>query len=290
MVSIWERCWSRYGQGVAATLTRRHLDSTLTPLQMLRALRHQDRLVGLVGGWHDGAAVIAFAPRRRLSAGDDPFEALRRVPTLSDSAARGFGGGWMGTLGYRLGSRVEHLPPAQSRPVPVPDFSLAYYDSVLTRDADGWWLEALGDEAGSGQVDRRLRLVESLIRRETPESAYRCGSFLAIPGGTGHRAAVDSALSHIRIGDIFQANICRRFEASYQGDPLDAFCTAVDRLTPKYAAFVRTDDGAIASLSPELFLRRTGDRVVTSPIKGTAPLDTDPDEALRRRRRTARRT
>ena len=36
----------------------------------------------------------------------------------------------------------------------------------------------------------------------------------------------------------------------------------------------------IASFSPELFLRRTGDEVLTSPIKGTAPLHADVNELV----------
>src|SRR5699024_5294044 len=38
--------------------------------------------------------------------------------------------------------------------------------------------------------------------------------------------------------------------------------------------------GAIISLSPELFLRRTGRHVVSSPIKGTASLDTSPETLM----------
>ena len=40
-------------------------------------------------------------------------------------------------------------------------------------------------------------------------------------------------------------------------------------LDPPYAAFLRVPGGAVASLSPELFLRREGSRVTSRPIKGT---------------------
>ncbi|MGB7507707.1 MAG: aminodeoxychorismate synthase component I, partial [Mycobacterium sp.] len=41
-------------------------------------------------------------------------------------------------------------------------------------------------------------------------------------------------------------------------------------------AYVAGDWGAVASLSPELFLRRRGEAVTSSPIKGTLPADADP--------------
>src|SRR5262249_2914788 len=78
---------------------------------------------------------------------------------------------------------------------------------------------------------------------------------------------------------VFQANICLRLEAPFAGDPLDAFCAAATRLDPPYAAFLRVPGGAIASLSPELFLRRTGDRVLSSPVKGTRERPGDPAAA-----------
>ena len=50
---------------------------------------------------------------------------------------------------------------------------------------------------------------------------------------------------------------------------------ALARVQPAYGARFATPTGAIASLSPELFLRRAGEDVVTAPIKGTAPRDPD---------------
>jgi para-aminobenzoate synthetase component 1 len=56
------------------------------------------------------------------------------------------------------------------------------------------------------------------------------------------------------------------------------FADAISATTPARAAFLAGDWGAVASLSPELFLRRNGEQVSSSPIKGTLPLDADPAE------------
>ena len=95
-----------------------------------------------------------------------------------------------------------------------------------------------------------------------------------------HQDALRTVLDHIAAGDIFQANLCTRLESPFSGDPLDVFCAGVEALQPAYAAYVSSPEGALASMSPELFLRRTGDEVLTSPIKGTASLDTDPAELV----------
>src|SRR5262249_56452547 len=49
----------------------------------------------------------------------------------------------------------------------------------------------------------------------------------------------------------------------------DPLCRAGGGRRARYAACLRMPGGAVASLSPELFLRRTGGAVVPRPIKGT---------------------
>ena len=90
-------------------------------------------------------------------------------------------------------------------------------------------------------------------------------------------------MEYIWRGDIFQANICLRLEAGFGGDPLDAFCQAAAVLQPPYAAFLRVPGGAVASLSPELFLRRKGRTVLSRPVKGTHRRSPRPRQAARQR-------
>jgi para-aminobenzoate synthetase component 1 len=75
-------------------------------------------------------------------------------------------------------------------------------------------------------------------------------------------------------GDVYQVNLCRRLSA-----PLPpgfevlglAAALARDNPAPHAAALdLRSIGLAVASASPELFLRRRGDVVQTRPIKGTA--------------------
>ena len=227
--------------------------------------------MALLGAWHHGEALIAFDPADVLQG--DPFDGIDLDPLPSD--VPGFGGGWLGAWGYQLGRLVEDVPPAPRRPDPQPDHRIAFYDHVLRRTDGVWWLESL-----TADPERDEHILTVLAGEPPPVQTHAVGTFEMTPTPDGHRAAVAAVREHIAAGDIFQANLCARLEAPFDGDPLDVFCAGVDRLRPAYAAFVDSPEGALASLSPELFLRRTGDEVLTSPIKGTAPLDTDPDELV----------
>ena len=84
-------------------------------------------------------------------------------------------------------------------------------------------------------------------------------------------------MERIAAGELFQANLCLRLEAAWDGDVAQLFAHAVGSLQPRYGACF--PESGVASFSPELFLRRRGRTVVTGPIKGTAPSD---PEALQR--------
>jgi para-aminobenzoate synthetase/4-amino-4-deoxychorismate lyase len=246
-------------------MTRTRLDLELEPVDVLRRLRGRDRVVALIGDWHQGEALIACDPVRTLGPDDDPFVAI-------DAPDGGPPGWWIGNWGYRLGSRFEVLPDLGERPVRQPEFRLGLYDTVLRLVDGAWFIETVGDTAPS-------RLLDLLVADGHP-TPFEVGRFELTPGPDEHRAAVQRALDHIAAGDIFQVNLCARLEASFAGDPLDLFCQGVEALAPAYAAFIEAPGGAIASFSPELFLRRTGDDVLTSPIKGTAPLASDVSELV----------
>ncbi len=261
----------------------RALEWELSPADVLRLVRADPYPVALLGGWAGGGDIVASDPVRVCCPPDpaadvldapwpDPAGPQARAGASPGSAGATFGGGWIGYLGFGLAEQLLPVPPAPGEPRRLPAYWFGYYDHVLRHDrATGRWVfEALWTPGRGEALECRF---EELSRR--PRAAgygprpYSCGSFRLTPSADEHRAAVRQAISYIRRGDIFQANICLRLEARFAGDPLEAFCHAATRLDPPYAAFMRTRDGAVASLSPELFLRRSGMSAWSRPIKGT---------------------
>ena len=98
--------------------------------------------------------------------------------------------------------------------------------------------------------------------------------------------AVETVRERIAAGDVYQVNVCRILSADLAEPPdLYALAGALTRGNPApYAATVNLPSAnlRVASASPELFLRRDGDVVVSGPIKGTAKTPdglTDKDRA-----------
>ncbi len=249
------------------------------PGDVLASLAEDGHSFALTGRWAGSAAIVGSAPLHVLPPGEDPFAHLTFTGGTPGGAV---GGGWFGILGYQLGAHIEALPPAPPRPIPLDQSWLGLYDHVLRLDREGrWWFEALVTPDRATALEQRFRTLRLRLEQSPgPPGPFSCGQLGLTPGPDTHVERVDRLVQHIHAGDLFQANLCLRVEGEFRGSPLAAFRQAAARLQPPFAGFFDMGDRAVASLSPELFLRRSGRRVLTSPIKGTIRRnETDATEA-----------
>ena len=84
-------------------------------------------------------------------------------------------------------------------------------------------------------------------------------------------AAVESVRDAIARGDVYQVNLVQHLEAPFEGEPRELARRFASFRPLEPAPFV-ADTWSVVSASPELFLRRRGERIRTMPIKGTRPL------------------
>jgi para-aminobenzoate synthetase/4-amino-4-deoxychorismate lyase len=264
------------------------LDWSLSAEQGALLVRGDRAAVALVGVWSGSRAIITSDPVAQAPADADPFALLgegggagaasddpdvaHRSQAAATGAAHGsaVGGGWFGYLGFGLSAQIERIGAPPPPAVAMPGFALSYYDNVLRLDSEGvWWFEALVTPARREQLDRRLEELRRRAATDLEPRPFSTDPWTMTPTPAGHAEAVRACRERIHAGDLFQANICARLHSRLRGDAIDLFARGCARLHPEYAAFVAGEGGALASLSPELFLRRRGRRVWSAPIKGT---------------------
>jgi para-aminobenzoate synthetase component 1 len=95
-----------------------------------------------------------------------------------------------------------------------------------------------------------------------------------------YQRAVDEVRDRIAAGAVYQANVCRVLKAplpDHRADLLSLARVLASGNPAPYAGFVRLPEHGVhvACASPELFLRRTGRVVESSPIKGTGRVPGD---------------
>ena len=213
----------------------------------------------LIGEWFGSRAVIAPSVDIRAI---DPATVFDVHPGDQPCAV---GGGWIGYLSYPDGGADGAAPR-------IPAAAGGWTDCVLRLDDDGcWWFESLSHDTPPPWVQ------DALAAGAAPAP---CDITWTVPDAAEHRAGVLACLEAIRAGEVYQACVCTRYTGTVTGDPLDFFADAISRTPAARSAYLAGDWGAVASLSPELFLRRRGDEVASSPIKGTLPNHADPADLL----------
>lgn len=96
---------------------------------------------------------------------------------------------------------------------------------------------------------------------------------------------VNALKQHIQQGDIYEINYCITFEAyNVHINPFAIYQELNAISKAPYSAFAKFDSQYIISSSPELFLSKKGNTLITKPIKGTAKrgLTESEDESLKK--------
>ena len=209
-----------------------------------------------------------------LGALEDWWLALR-MP--ADAASLPFTGGWLLFLGYELADEVEprlRLPPSAD---PVVALAIRAPAAWIRdrRSGRGWVVAEPGYEHLLERLAQDVRVVQEArladaepphieLREEDPER------FLD---------AVVRALEYIAAGDVYQANLSRRWQGR-SGAPIDpaALYRRLRAANPSpFAALMREGDFAVISSSPERLLCVRAGTVSTRPIAGTRPRGASPD-------------
>jgi para-aminobenzoate synthetase component 1 len=139
-------------------------------------------------------------------------------------------------------------------------------------DSSGWWAVVISYE-GEFTAAR----FGSVTQRSLPQGAWPGidpDSWTSSMTRHEYLDAVRTVREAIAAGDVYQANVCRVLTASLPaGASLLGLAGALhDQHPAPHAGTVLLPDHSVAvvSASPELFLRRTGLVLESSPIKGTA--------------------
>ena len=181
-------------------------------------------------------------------------------------------------------------PPLRSGRMLVLAYGLGglYEPTACSGDADGGPYGFILDIPGVLAYDRQNGVWTAFgdapeMSRPAVAEGFSVGPLTSVPGRAGYLAMVRRGLGAIGAGDVYQVNLAHRLSARFGGSPRAFFAALLRRAEPihgMYAEIPAFEGASVCSASPELFLRydsRTR-RVVTRPMKGTRPIDADPDE------------
>jgi anthranilate synthase component 1 len=204
-----------------------------------------------------------------------------------------FTGGAVGYLDYDTAAWFEPAV-AEARPLPDRDQTgFMVFDTVLAFDHVKHRIIAIANARLRAGEDLRalydfacakIDFLERELERNLSHPERRGSSGLEVRP-TQSRETFESAVRRIQediaAGEIYQAVLSQRFEATTAAPAIDVY-RALRHVNPSpYMFFIRMGAQAIIGASPEMLVRVEGRHVETHPIAGTRRRGTNPDEDQR---------
>jgi para-aminobenzoate synthetase / 4-amino-4-deoxychorismate lyase len=202
-------------------------------------------------------SVLFSDPVRTITCwdGDDVAESFAAVEKALDAGLY-VAGAFAYELGYHLEAKLTPLAPSSSEPL----FQIGVF-RTMTRlnegDAEGTIAERAQQSDDDPRADESLR--------------YHLDSH--------HYDAIMARLhDYILAGDIYQANFTFPLSFPWSGDVWQLYHAVAPFQKVAFGAVVDLVDYKLASLSPELFFRKSDNTIESRPMKGTMRRGDTPEE------------
>ena len=204
-------------------------------------------------------------PNGQVVSEDDPFALLEHyqqtyLPAQQSDLDVPFVGGALGYFAYDLGRCVERLPELAEQDIPMPDMAIGLYEWALVVDHQTQQAMLVGQD-----LEQAWQWLEQ-------QTAQTQAAFAVTPWQSNMTKAqycekFAQVQEYLRSGDCYQINLTQRFNAAYQGSEWEAYNLLEQANGAPFSGFIRLEQGAILSVSPERFLQVNGDKIETKPYQ-----------------------
>jgi para-aminobenzoate synthetase component I len=177
---------------------------------------------------------------------------------------------WLfGHLAYDLKNKFDNL--ASTNPDRI-GFSLMSFFTprfifrVTGDSAEVGWDTKHDDES---TVRDLLKQVESVLPNVNP-AGYE-GKITPVVSRNEYLQTIAEIKNHIRRGDIYEINYCKEFYSlSKKADPANIWINLIQRSPTPFSSFYKRGEKYLLCSSPERFMKKSGNTIISQPIKGTA--------------------
>jgi len=178
-------------------------------------------------------------------------------------------GDWIfGHLAYDLKNETEELTSKNFDGIQFPDLFFFVPEIILKLKNNSLEIGVINNDA-----DAIFNAILSMPDSILPEK-YNSQKIKSRFSKDEYVEAVAQIQKHIIRGDCYEINFCQEFYAEdSQINPYDIY-SKLSTLSPSpFAAFYRLYDKYLLCCSPERYLKKTGNKIFSEPVKGTSKRD-----------------
>ncbi|MGV6845915.1 MAG: anthranilate synthase component I family protein [Lutibacter sp.] len=174
-----------------------------------------------------------------------------------------------GYFGYDLKNDIEHLKSSNLDRINFPDFYFFQPKKLFFINNNSVHIKYLNDFADEIETD--LGEIYSTEITINKKNHFKTPDLKQTISRKNYIEKVNHLLNHIHRGDVYEVNFCQEFYAeNAQINPLEKFEALNSISKPPFASFIKLNNLFLISASPERYLKKEKNLVISQPIKGTA--------------------
>lgn len=195
------------------------------------------------------------------------------LPNKSICADLPFIGGALGYFAYDLGKRFEKLPTIAKHDISLADMAIGIYCQAIIYDKQDNSCYLVCPENKRAQLTEFL--LEKLHNHQIGNDFKLQSQWHSNISQSDYGKKFKQVQDYLLNGDCYQINLAQRFSTQYTGDEFHAYQALRASNNAPFSAFMRFEDSAVLSISPERFLSVKNSKVQSKPIKGTCARNSD---------------
>jgi para-aminobenzoate synthetase component 1 len=191
--------------------------------------------------------------------------------TYSFIDEQNFTGKWLfGYLGYDLKNRLENLQSKNPAYIKFPE-SLCFEPLHLFV----WENDCINVFTETSEKE----LFAEIQNFTSPHFQEQIGEIRSKVSFEQYCQNVEAIKNHIIEGDIYELNYCIEFVAeNICLNPIERYLYLCQLSPMPFSALLKVENKYVLCASPERFLKKTGQRLISQPIKGTIRRGNSPEE------------
>lgn len=219
---------------------------------------------------NDGTGMLAFGPGEEFT-----FKNGNTLSDLQKFIDAHKGSYLFGYLSYDLKNQIYPLTSNHEDHLKFPDLFLWRPNCVVKLHMEH--IEFLQGEKDLINLD----FINSFLEEETDQN-YHHNSFKFTPRITKEQylSKVNTLKKEIQLGNIYEVNFCQEFYSDNVDVKFswDTYFKLNHITQAPFSSYVDHGDFTVFCGSPERFLKKDGQHLISQPIKGTAPRSKDHEE------------
>lgn len=190
---------------------------------------------------------------------ENSFEVLKEYQLKTNDYIFGY-------LSYDLKNDIENLSSSNHDGLHFPD--LFFFQPKKIFFIKGNQVEVKYLTTIANEIDAELKSIKNIIPTLSVEPNEVKIKLRIHKNEYYHK--INKVLEHIHRGDIYEVSFCQEFYAENSIiNPLDTYANLNTISAPPFATFLKLDEKYLLSASPERFLKRVDNTIISQPIKGT---------------------